>query len=139
MPVVAGYEDQFMKKIRWKIAGWLLLPLGVCAQSYTIDWHKIAGGGADTNGQYSLNGTIGQHDASATATSGNYSLTGGFWALYAIQTPGAPLLSIFASGPNSVVVAWPASAGGFTLQMNPDIATTNWLGGKNIPMGTNSQ
>ena len=27
-------------------------------------------------------------------TGANYSLTGGFWSLYALQTPGAPALSI---------------------------------------------
>ena len=38
--------------------------------------------------------TIGQHGAGGPMTGGNYSLTGGFWALYAVQTPGAPLLKI---------------------------------------------
>ena len=41
---------------------------------------------------YSVSGTIGQHDAGGPMTGGNYSLTGGFWALYAVQTPGAPCL-----------------------------------------------
>jgi len=32
-------------------------------------------------------------------TGGSYSLTGGFWALYAVQTPGAPTLTIVPAGP----------------------------------------
>ena len=43
--------------------------VGTCAasaiaQPYSIDWFKIAGGGGtSTGGNYSLSGTIGQHDA----------------------------------------------------------------------------
>ena len=37
---------------------------------------------------------------------GSYSLTGGYWALYAVQTPGLPNLTITYSG-NSVLVSWP--------------------------------
>ena len=34
------------------------------AQSYSIDWFKVSGGGgASTGGIYSVGGTIGQHDA----------------------------------------------------------------------------
>jgi hypothetical protein len=82
-----------MKKIILGLS--LILPAAGFAQQYSIDWHKIAGGGGTSSGgQYSLSGTIGQPDASAAMTGGNYSLTGGFWALYALQTPGAPLLTI---------------------------------------------
>ena len=57
-----------------------LLPAGqLSAQSYAVDWYKVAGGGGtSTNGQYSVSGTIGQPDASGAMTGGNYSLTGGF-------------------------------------------------------------
>ena len=52
------------------------------AQSYSIDWYKVAGGGGtSTGGTYSVSGTIGQHDAGGPMTGGSYSLTGGFWAL----------------------------------------------------------
>ena len=66
------------------------------AQSYSIDWYKVAGGGGtSTGGTYSVSGTIGQHDAGGPMTGGNYSLTGGFWALISVvQTPGAPTLYI---------------------------------------------
>ena len=57
----------------------------VLAQSFSIDWHTIdGGGGTSTGGVYSVSGTIGQPDA-GVANGGNYSLAGGFWG--AIQTP----------------------------------------------------
>jgi hypothetical protein len=58
-------------------------------------------------------------------TGGNYSLTGGFWSLYAVQTPGAPLLTITYSG-NQAIVSWPPSATGWTLQTNNNLATGSW-------------
>ena len=52
------------------------------AQDFSIEWHTIDGGGGATSGEsFHLNGTIGQHDASQTATGGQFSLTGGFWAM----------------------------------------------------------
>ena len=77
------------------------------AQTYNIDWFKISGGGGtSTNGQYSITGTIGQHDAGGAMTGGNYSLTGGFWSLISVvQTAGAPTLCISQSG-GTVTVYW---------------------------------
>lgn len=50
------------------------------AQSYSIDWHTIGGGGGtSTGGVYSMRGTIGQPDA-GTMTGGGYALDGGFWS-----------------------------------------------------------
>jgi len=105
----------------------LLLPAMGFGQQYSIDWHKIAGGGGtSTNGPYSLSGTIGQADASGALTNGGYSVTGGFWAIYAVQTAGAPLLTIIFTN-NAAVVSWPASATGWTLQTNGNVNTTNWV------------
>jgi|SRR5208337_2646388 len=114
-----------------------LFSLSGLAQQYSIDWHKIAGGGgAGTNGQYSLLGTIGQHDASATARGGNEAVTGGFWALYTVQSPGAPLLTITYAN-NQAIVSWSPLVTGWTLQTNGNLGTTNWAnyGG---PIGNNS-
>lgn len=97
------------------------------AQSYSINWYKIAGGGGtSSNGQYSVSGTIGQPDASGAMTGGNYSLTGGFWAfLSVIQTPGAPTLYISHSG-NTVTVYW-QNVSGWTLHQNNNLnAPTGW-------------
>lgn len=96
--------------------------LSAGAQSYSINWYKIAGGGGtSTNGQYSLSGTIGQPDASLAMTGGNYSLTGGFWAVVSVvQTPGAPTLYINISG-NMVNVYW-QNVPGYVLQQSPSIS-----------------
>ena len=96
------------------------------AQSYTIDWYKVAGGGGtSTGGTYAVSGTIGQPDASSAMTGGSYALTGGFWALYAVQAPGAPLLTITYSG-NQAIVSWPSSVTGWTLQTNINLSTATW-------------
>jgi len=90
----------------------LLLPVISHAQSYTIDWYKVAGGGGTSTGAtYSVSGTIGQPDASGAMSGGNYSVTGGFWSLInVVQTPGAPALNINHSG-NVGTVYWQAVAG----------------------------
>jgi len=120
----------------------LLAPIAAPAQSYSIDWYKIAGGGGtSTNGQYSLSGTIGQPDASGALTGGSYSLTGGFWSLIAVvQTAGLPNLAISHSG-NSVIVSWP-NTGSYTLQQNANLAVpSGWATSGysiNTANGTNS-
>lgn len=102
---------------------------------YSIDWYKIAGGGGtSTGGVYSINGTIGQHDATANGalTGGNYSLTGGFWALVSVvQTTGAPTLLISHSG-SAVIVYW-QDASGWTLQQNNNLSlTANWAASSGV-------
>ena len=110
----------------WTLA--LCLGTFAKAQNYTIDWYKIAGGsGTSTGGVYSVSGTIGQPDASANQgmAGGNYSLTGGFWALISVlQTPGLPNLLITRSG-NRVLISWPDPAtNSYTLQQNSSLANT---------------
>jgi hypothetical protein len=105
---------------------WLALPLAGISQTYSINWYKIAGGGGtSTGGAYAVSGTIGQPDASGQMSGGSYSVTGGFWSLIAaVQTAGAPLLTITHSG-NQVIVAW-ANTGAFTLQTNGDLSKGTW-------------
>ena len=116
------------------------------AQSYSVDWYKIAGGGGtSTNGQYSISGTIGQHDASGAMSgpvtgTNYYSVTGGFWALInVVQTPGAPTLYISRSG-NSVTVYWQDVAG-WNLVQNSNLTTPigNWAASSSptLTNGTN--
>ena len=99
------------------------------AQSYSIDWYTIdGGGGTSTGGVYAVSGTIGQPDASGAMTGGNYSLTGGFWSLIAVvQTGGAPTLYITSSG-NTVTVYW-QDVSGWSLQQNSNL---NSLGGWSV-------
>jgi hypothetical protein len=109
-------------------------------QNYSINWYKVAGGGGmSSNGQYSVSGTVGQPDAGSALTSGSYSLTGGFWALFAEQTPGLPYLTILHSGDN-VIVSWP-NTGSYTLQQNAGLAGGSWITSSNsitTANGTNS-
>lgn len=112
-----------MKKISILISAALLVAgFGLHAQSYSVDWYKVAGGGGtSSNGQYSVSGTIGQQDAGVALTGGNYSLTGGFWALISVvETPGAPTLYIAHSG-NTVTIYW-QNVSGWSLQQNSNIA-----------------
>jgi len=122
----------------------LLLPLAVFtgdAQDYAIDWRTVdGGGGTSTGGVYSVSGTIGQHDAGGL-TGGRFALVGGFWGVVAaIQTPGAPLLSVVLTN-GGVTVSWPRPAEGWVLD---EVASLVAAPGSNgwtqvpIPYVTNS-
>ena len=100
---------------------------------YSIDWWSIdGGGGQSTGGVFSVTGTIGQPDA-GVMSGGNFTLQGGFWGVVAaIQTPGAPLLSI--TQVNGVVtVSWATPADGWLLDR------TLTLSGTPIPWNLVSQ
>ena len=85
------------------------------------------GGGTSTGGVYSVSGTIGQPDAGPTMSGGNYSVAGGFWSiLAAVQTPGAPTLTVTLTTTNTAVVSWPFPSTGFALEQNPTLGTINW-------------
>ena len=115
--------------------------LPALAQSYSIGWFKISGGGGTSTGAaYQVSGTIGQQDAGGTLSGGYYSLTGGFWSLISVvQTAGAPSLFISQSG-TTVKVYW-QDVSGWSLQQNNNIAVpSNWLasGSVTTSTGTNS-
>jgi hypothetical protein len=116
----------------------LLVPAKLHAQNYSIGWYKVAGGGGtSSNGQYVVSGTIGQHDAGGPMTNGNYSLTGGFWALYAVQTPGAPYLFITQSGTNAIL-SWSAGATGYLLEDNSSLSSpAGWTTVSPVPAPVN--
>ena len=98
------------------------------AQSYSIDWSTVdGGGGTSTGGVYSVSGTIGQPDA-GKMSGGNFTINGGFWSIIAtMQLPDSPLLSIQRTPTNTVVISWPSPSAGFTLQQNSSgIGTANW-------------
>jgi hypothetical protein len=97
------------------------------AQTFSVDWFSIdGGGGTSTGGVFSVSGTIGQPDA-GHMSGGNFTVDGGFWGIIgSIQMPGSPLLSVFVTTTNTVVVSWPAPSTGFSLQQNSNLSTTNW-------------
>ena len=110
------------------IVGLLLALSSLHAQTYSIDWWKIAGGGGtSTGGVYSVSGTVGQPDASGPLTNGQYSVTGGFWVLpQAVQVAGAPTISIVPAAPGYATVSWTPATAGFVLQENLSLSTPNW-------------
>jgi hypothetical protein len=119
-----------MKKLILIAAGLAAALLAVPSartQSFSIDWHTIDGGGGTSTGSvYSVSGTIGQPDAGPAMSGGRFSLTGGFWSLVAVQTPGAPWLTISLTSTNTVMVSWPFPSTDFGLQQNTDLNTANW-------------
>jgi hypothetical protein len=99
---------------------------------YSLDWSTIdGGGGTSTGGVYSVTGTIGQPDA-GKMSGGNFTLDGGFWGFVAaVQTPGAPWLSITLNPQlSTLTVSWPVSETSWRLQ-----ATTNLVTGGNFWSG----
>jgi len=111
------------------------------AQDYAIDWWTVDGGGGTSTGSvYSVSGTIGQPDA-GELRGGTFSLVGGFWGVVAaIQTPGAPLLSVVLTN-GAVTVSWPRPAEGWVLD---EVASLLAAPGSNgwtqvtIPYATNA-
>lgn len=115
---------QIMNKVFKRItAGFLFATTAAFAQTYSIDWYRIdGGGGTSSGGNYTLTGTIGQADA-GKLSGGNYTLTGGFLSVVtAIQTPGAPRLKVTRSG-NDVLISWPDPSTDFVLQVAGSLAT----------------
>lgn len=118
----------------------LMIAVAASAQSYSVDWYSIdGGGGTSTGGVYSVTGTIGQPDA-GHMSGGNYSLDGGFWGIIAaVQTTNAPFLSISLTPTNTVLVYWPYPSTGFNLQQNPVLGTTDWTSVTNAPAQVGQQ
>jgi hypothetical protein len=131
---------QPMRKVVLFSAFILACSFGALAQSYSIDWYKISGGGGtSTNGAYSLTGTIGQPDAGGAMSGGNYSVTGGFWSLISVvQTAGAPPLYISHSG-NTVTISW-QNVSGWSLQQSSSLSSAVWspASAPTLNNGTNS-
>lgn len=99
-------------------AGW------AWAQSYSVNWSTVdGGGGSSTGGVYSVCGTLGQPDAGVMG-GGDFTLVGGFWSVIgAVQTPGAPMLTVTLTTTDAVVVWWPAPGNGWLLQATGNLAT----------------
>jgi hypothetical protein len=111
----------------------------VLAQNFTVDWFTVdGGGGRSSGGGFTLSGTIGQPEV-GTMSNGRFSLTGGFWSLFAVQAAGAPQLSITITATNTALIFWPATANGFGLQSTTQLDSTNWINVATVPAndGTN--
>ena len=108
----------------------LLFTGAALGQLFTIDRFVVGGGGTmqSTGGTCALSGTIGQPDAGGPLTNGQYSVTGGFWALpIAVQTVGTPLLTIVPAAPGQATISWTPAMPGFVLQETLSLAPSNWV------------
>src|SRR5215472_13995789 len=118
------------------LVGLLVCGATARAQNFAIDWYSIdGGGGTSTGGVFSVTGTFGQADA-GHMSGGNFALEGGFWAIIAtVQTAGGPPLRMVSTSTNTVVVAWPSDASGFSLQENSLSGTAaGWTSVTNAPV-----
>src|SRR5581483_513489 len=111
------------------VFGLLILAGTNAPAQFSVDWFTVdGGGGTSTGGVYSASGTIGQPDAApAPMTGGSFSVTGGFWSIIAVQTPGAPLLTIARPAAGIVVVSWPTPSTGWNLQQSTNLNAVSWV------------
>jgi hypothetical protein len=114
------------------------LVLGLCALAgiapgqQSIDWWTVdGGGGTSTGGVFTVSGTIGQPDAGAMS-GGQFSVTGGFWAVAAVQTPALPTLFITPAGQGRGTLTWSPDTHGFHLQVSTTLNPPVWT---NAPSG----
>src|SRR5436190_22941902 len=71
--------------------------------TFNLGWHTLnSAGGLSSGGNFGLDGTVGQPEASPASVGGGYALTGGFWTG---DTEVGPPLFIARSGPN-IVISW---------------------------------
>lgn len=106
----------------------LSMAVTACAfAQYAIDWQTVdGGGGTATGGVYLVSGTIGQPDAGASMSGGTYSLKGGYWAMIAVQTEGAPYLTIVVTSPSEATISWTPDDPGWVLQETLSLTNT-WV------------
>ena len=117
-----------------RAGGWILLSLllasalPVSAQSFSVDWFTIdGGGGISTGGGFTLAGTAGQPDAGGPLTGGGFALTGGFWALAGGGAPdGVPALHILPRAPGFAQISWSPASPGFVLQVSDAPFGARW-------------
>ena len=108
---------------------WLVFALAAAshAQTFSLDWSTIdGGGGTSAGGGYSVGGTIGQPDA-GTLSGGSFTLQGGFWPGLVVPSSGeVPALFIQWSG-DSVIVSWSPPTAGFVLETTEELTSPTWL------------
>jgi len=94
--------------------------LAGAAESLSIDWYIVDGGGSTSAGEFTLSGTVGQPDAGALIASGyDFAIFGGYWGQLGdvIPVPAErPVLSISFANANSLLLSWPASQTGYLVQ-----------------------
>ncbi len=112
--------------MRSSCAGCLLALVATVPAQFSVDWSRVSGGGGTSaGGTFSVSGTIGQPAAGAMS-GGSFSLQGGYWSGFvAVQTAGAPTLTIRPDGA-SIVVSWETGDAGFVLEQTASLTTPAW-------------
>jgi hypothetical protein len=114
-------KTALIRKFGLALAIGLLLATNLGAQSYSVNWFTIDGGGGSSSaGPYTIRGTIGQPDAGAASGNG-YFLAGGFWHAFETGPASPPLLRIARAG-TSALISWPNPSTGFQLQESPTLS-----------------
>ncbi len=106
----------------------LLSCVWAAAQSYSVDWHRISGGGGTSaGGVYSLTGTIGQPEAGPWLSGGDFTVWGGFWpGILEVPSSGlVPTLYIRAAG-GSITIWWSPTTPGFFLEQRGAFEGAPW-------------
>lgn len=102
-------------------------PASLLAQPYAIAAHSTAPGGTSAGGRYALTGTIAQPEAGTPLVGGTYAVTGGLLALpIAVQTPGAPVLTIRPGTPGFATISWQPATAGYVLQESSSLTPAAW-------------
>ena len=111
----------------WHAAIGLLAAIVAQAQEFSLPWFSIDGGGGFSGGgAYALFGTVGQPDAAVPSSGGGFTLTAGFVAGLGVQSA-APVISIQASSPGQVQLAWEAMGVDYVLQQAATLDPGAWV------------
>lgn len=112
--------------VPWVLVQFILMP-GLAADEYTVDWHLIGhGGGTSANQEFSVSGVIGQPMASKEAIADEFTVTGGFSVVTALQTEGAPPLAVALIREGAVKVFWPIPDVGWELRHSVALTAVTW-------------
>ena len=121
-----------MKSTTYRLGFSLCLLAGLARGQNSIDWWTVdGGGGPSTGGVFTVSGTLGQPDA-GVMSGGQFTLTGGFWAVPAVQTLAAPTLIITPAGPGQATLTWSPDTPVFHLQATGTLTPPAWT---NAPSG----
>jgi len=102
--------------------------LAGAADSLSIDWYTVDGGGGSTSaGEFTISGTVGQPDAGMLmAYCCRLSLFGGYWSQFIdVNQPDGPRLCIRHTSTNTFLLSWPAYYADYLLQKRP-AAVPGW-------------
>jgi hypothetical protein len=117
------------------IGFFLVAAITMDAETMSLEWYALTANSSQCTGNgYTVLGSIGQ-PLVTVATNRSYTLSGGFWSVVLVQTPGMPKLSLRPIGPQSFEISWTNTVP-CIIQSCSDLKTQIWT---NVPTAfTNS-